>query len=557
MNPIPALVELARTFGPDLAREKARLLDEVAARRRCSVRELRRLQEVIGFLLAYPDDAQVRRGAEACSARMAEWTAAHLAAGRGDELEESGLAGATCRRRLSYELAGMLADELGGELEVDWDELEQPGKLHDVLGALVLAVESPALDDVEIDTRSWIMERARAGQSGLRVLLDDFESLALTPAQRAALFETCEVPLRLDDAGAQRGRTELRFRPGRVHYQKGPLLRDRVPLPARIRRELTGVRRLGRTAARARLAGARLAMLNRDLEIYPLTHADERDVQVIACGRGVEVTLAGVLPAKRCAFEALYYYLVTKNGVPIAYGPASPFLGACEMGINFFEEFRGAETRFVYAQVMRVLYHALGVRNFYVTPYGMGRGNAAALASGAFWFYRKLGFATSNPEVEALASREEERMRTQPGYRSGARTLQQLAAGAVYLDLSGGSCPRFDSSALARAVTRGFDEAREGSRDAYALRCLRKVVRALDIAGFAAWSADERDSLARMAPALSSIEDLSAWPARDKRSLLEIVRAKGGRSEARAAARMLAHPRLASALRRLGERGEA
>jgi len=446
-----------------------------------------------------------------------------------------------------------MARELPGELEIDWELLEQPGKLHDVLGALVLAVEAPALDDIEIGTRAWIEDRARPGQSGLQAVIEDFESWSMTPEQRAALFEACELPLRLDDVEGIRGRTELRFPVERVQYQREPLPRERWPLPARIRRELREVRRLSPAQARARLARIRLAMLSRDLEIYPLTHADERDVQLIGCGRGVEVTLAGVRPEKRCAFEALYYYLVTKNGVPIAYGPASPFLGACEMGINFFEEFRGAETRFVYTQVMRVLYHVLGVRNFYVTPYGMGKGNAAALASGAFWFYRKLGFATANREVEELANEEERKMRSQPGYRSDSRTLKRLSATAASLDLSGGTCPRFDSSALARTVTRDFNAAAEGSRDAHARRCLRGVVRALGVGELSAWTEDERESLARMAPALSQIEDLAAWSARDKRSLIRIVRAKGKRSEARAAAGMLAHPRLARALRRVSE----
>ncbi|MCA8978996.1 MAG: hypothetical protein H6831_03955 [Planctomycetes bacterium] len=554
MTPIAALIQLARTFGPEAAREKARLLDEVAALRRCSVRELVKLQDAVGFLLAYPDDARVRRGAERVSARLAEWAAAQVRAGRGGALEESGLAGTSCRRRLSFELARWVAERVGAELEVDWDELEDPGKLHDVLCALVLASESPALDDVEIGVREWLTGRARGGRSGLAVLLDDFASLALTSEQRAALFETCEVPLRLDDAGAARGRTELRLPPGRVHYQKEAIPRDRRPLPPLIRRELRAVRRLPLGEARERLATVKLAMLNRDLEIYPLTHADERDVRVIACGRGVEITLVGVLPEQRCAFEALFYYLVTKNGVPIAYGPASPFLGSCEMGINFFEEFRGAEARFVYTQVMRVLHHLLGVHDFYVTPYGMGKGNAAALATGAFWFYRKLGFATSNPEVEALARAEEDRMRARPGYRSDARTLRRLAATAVHLELERGSEARFDSSALARAVTRAFDAAPERSRDEYARRCSNEVARRLGLRGLSEWTADERRALERVAPALALIDELAAWTVREKRALIGIVRAKAGRPEDRAALALIAHTRLAKALRRLCER---
>ena len=55
----------------------------------------------------------------------------------------------------------------------------------------------------------------------------------------------------------------------------------------------------------------------------------------------------------------------------------------------------------------QVLFHLASVRYFVLTPYGMGEDNDEALQSGAFWFYRKLGFRAANPEVEALAVREE------------------------------------------------------------------------------------------------------------------------------------------------------
>ena len=64
------------------------------------------------------------------------------------------------------------------------------------------------------------------------------------------------------------------------------------------------------------------------------------DVCLVDCGRGLQVLLAGVLPPRRAPLEALFFFLILKNGVPIAYGPASSFLGCCEMGINLFPEFR-------------------------------------------------------------------------------------------------------------------------------------------------------------------------------------------------------------------------
>jgi len=62
-----------------------------------------------------------------------------------------------------------------------------------------------------------------------------------------------------------------------------------------------------------------------------------------------------------------------------------------------------------------------------VDPYQVGLQNDEALDSGAFWFYRKLGFRPLEEAAAHLAAREEERMARTPGYRSSRRTLEKLA----------------------------------------------------------------------------------------------------------------------------------
>jgi len=57
--------------------------------------------------------------------------------------------------------------------------------------------------------------------------------------------------------------------------------------------------------------------------------------------------------------------------------------------------------------------------------------------SGAFWFYRKLGFRATDPEVARLVEREESRMRQTPGYRSSRRTLERLANGYILYEMPG------------------------------------------------------------------------------------------------------------------------
>ena len=75
---------------------------------------------------------------------------------------------------------------------------------------------------------------------------------------------------------------------------------------------------------------------------------------------------------------------------------------------------------------------------------------------------------------------------------------------------------------------------------------------ALGLGSARGWNDDERHALRAMAPVLAQISDLHAWPARDKRRLARLVRAKGG-DEYRYFALMAGFARLRSALNAVAE----
>jgi len=80
------------------------------------------------------------------------------------------------------------------------------------------------------------------------------------------------------------------------------------------------------------------------------------------------------------------------------------------------------------------------------------------LDSGAFWFYRKLGFRPATPDVARLVAREEIRMRKTPGYRSSRRTLEKLADGHLLYEIPGtesGAWDGFHIRKLAQRLERG------------------------------------------------------------------------------------------------------
>ena len=69
-----------------------------------------------------------------------------------------------------------------------------------------------------------------------------------------------------------------------------------------------------------------------------------------------------------------------------------------------------------------------------VTPYQIGFENEEAIESGAFWFYRKLGFRPGRPDLAALCEAEEKKIARDKKHRTSARNLRRLAEGFIFYE---------------------------------------------------------------------------------------------------------------------------
>ena len=165
-------------------------------------------------------------------------------------------------------------------------------------------------------------------------------------------------------------------------------------------------------------------MLGRETD--PITHADAARTRHYDLGRGVAIALYSALPARRSALDSHIGYVLFKNAIPIGYGGGWPFLGTCKIGINIFAPFRGGESAFLMASVLRTYAQLFAVERFVVEPYQFGAGNREGLESGAFWFYFRLGFRPVEPEVRAVALEEFGRMRRKRGYRTSRSVLRRF-----------------------------------------------------------------------------------------------------------------------------------
>jgi len=554
-------LEDARHLRPG-AREVERRLRAAAAIEPRNAEELIRLHEAALFLRAYPHSPRVLRLCERILDRLTRQAAALSRSDEGDgdisafdALEVAGVGGTTIATDFSFELSRRLAARHGSRVTIDWNAVELGDRMRAAWPDFIPLLEEEALADANVPYLDWLSAAAGARRSDPRWLIARYQRKALPRDVRADLFEAMGVPISWDLGRSRASRTRMR-RPGpRTFFHDAPLLARRdVSLDEVVGGPPMPIRRLSRAAGEAFVAMVQDATAARYREFYTFTHADPSSVLAARPGRGVELFLVGVVADRRLPLRAAYGGFVVKNAVPIGYIEGLAFFERLEIGFNMYYTFREGESAWIYAQVLKMHRDALGVTSFSIDPYQLGFENHEAIDSGAFWFYRKLGFRPTDRDVAAGVAREERRIAETAGYRSSPATLRRLVTHNLLYEAPGTSSRDWDGFHVRRiglAVNRRMRRDLDG--DAARLRATaeRRVGRALGLRPDELSPAQARAYRA-MAPALDAIPDLARWPREDRAALAQIVRAKAGREERRYLRLMQKHPRLRAAWVRLG-----
>ena len=277
----------------------------------------------------------------------------------------------------------------------------------------------PLLEDdsfVEADTPYLRWMEAAAGGEGkeLRWLLRSFAELPVSPLDRTSLYDALGVNLAWDLSGSSASRTLARRPVSEFFFHDAPLLqRKQVSLGRRDGLRPAQVAQAepqrGRTDHRhgARRAGG---ALSRAAWLDPTAIANYVFKPMLA--EAFRLFIWGLDIEWRLPLRAYYAGFTLKNGVPINYFEAIGLFEWIEVGFNTFYAFREGETAWIYSKVLHLLHQLAGVTCFSVYPYQIGQDNEEAIQSGAFWFYRKLGFRPGRPDLLALTEREEKRMAT-------------------------------------------------------------------------------------------------------------------------------------------------
>ncbi|MGP0019360.1 MAG: hypothetical protein ACLPHP_12375 [Candidatus Sulfotelmatobacter sp.] len=610
LDALLARLEAAKgRFGRGAAAETKVLLDQLA---RCSFRDAKsliRFHEALLFLRAFPQSAslvpRIEKFLNSFHQRVEIVRAAGADMAEFDDFDTSGIAGTVMQDTLNFEAARWLARRIPRYVEIGWDEYAEDYPAERAMGStwprFIPLLAEDADVEANIPWRRWL-DAARGRERDLEWLIRRFEQLTLTERERAELYDSLRLPLRWNLANLKFSRTRNWTRPRSFYYHTEPLIvRSQVSLATELARPAPRIIKLSRREGESTLHTIREVMAVRYRELYGTTLGDPNsvvraDLRSGDTDRGVVMYFWNLPPTRRLPLRAYVAGFTVKNGVPINYIEAIGLCEWIEVGFNTFYTYRQGETAWIYAQALRCLCAFTGATTISVYPYQIGQNNDEALDSGAFWFYRKLGFRSGRRDLEQLAQKEEKKIAANPQYRTPKRTLKRLAEAHVFyeleslgeLDLDGrghasyrlgqspgkgatssravktalstpasaaermsGPWDMFSTRNLGLRVNRRM--ARDFSGDSQIMRraAVAKVCRALDI-DLSRWNSAERQALENWSLALALMHNLSRWSPHEKQQAGKIIRAQAAANEMRYLRLTQQHPRLRQELLRLG-----
>lgn len=536
-------------FGADAEAVKVTLLDGLASVFPQDAALLLTLHEALSFLKAYPDSPAVLRRVNRLLDEFAD-RPEFIRVRR--KLAETGISATTTVYPFSYPMACWLALSYPTHVDIAWDDYEDPTPLDRMMILLTTPAEHPGIDDEHVSSAEWLANAAGGGNAFVS-LINRFNTVCCDEVTRQSLYDSLALPLRLRLDKDFPSRTTAAINVKKVYYHHEPLQRG----PVDLRRELQHVparRRLSRSQTTQLINLARACMAVRRRELEAFDYASPDDGLLYECGRGLRIAMIGLQPARRLFLESVYGGLLLKNGVPIGYTLASGLFESSEVAYNVFETFRGGESSWVFGRVLAVVYDLFRSSDFTVMRYQIGYENDEALDSGACWFYFNLGFEPRGQAVSNLLDAERAKRRRDPHYRSPRRILRRLSQENIYFHLGK---PRdeliglFPYENIGHQVTRHIARAYGGDPIRAVQTASVNVAQRLGINDLNAWPAAQREAFCRWSVLLELFPDLDQWSSAQKRQLIRILQAKGGRHEAHFVRLSNRHRRLRASIRQL------
>ena len=461
---LDGLDELKTEFTPTAARRIQRLLAQLSRKKINDTDTLFRYHELLLFVRAYAHNASIVRTVErelrGFANRVSFLEHQGLDITPLQHPEWSGIAGTSVTDTFGFYIVRRLLQLHPSQVAIYWEWFEDENRLAATWPRFMPLLAEDAFVEANVPYREWL-GAARGRRSELAWLIEQFNKLPKPDNERAELYDSQQLYVAWTPS-YDVSRTGMRTAARKLFYHHGPLIQRRdIDLRKELAQPSPKLEKLSRQQGEKALDMARDASTIRYRELYGFTHGDPKQVYRTELGRGVEIFIISLPPERRLPLRTYHAAMIYKNGVPIGYFEGLSLFERMESGFNLYYTFRDGETAWLYARVLNVMHHFARVTAFSLDPYQIGFENEEGIESGAFWFYRKLGFRPTQRDALELALKEEEKIRTRKGYRTPAATLRKLARSPMIFELDErrkGDWDNFQIRRIGFKAQRGLSE---------------------------------------------------------------------------------------------------
>lgn len=478
-NPFLELKQVVFLFNEDSAKLKQQALLKCVAAKIEGANTIKQYHDALLFLLAYPENENLQSLAVNEMKRLAE-RIKNLSGSQHEKLDLSGLAFTNTHGGFSISLIKWLLKEFPDQARIhsfDEEGVHPKEILKHALGEMEFEIAS----DEKLKSEAWVAKASGTKNKNkqLQWIINQFEKIEASGLIKDQLMESLKLYVTIEPKEDSFSRSFGKVSQKQNYFHDKGLLKkfDEREL---INRKLPKPKKLSPQQKHEIINSSRVALCLLNRETDPVTYCNEDGLLYYELEHGLSIALFSMLPERRLPLESYIGFMMFKNGYPMAYGGGWLFGKRSLLGINIFEAFRGGESAFVFAQLLRTYKNAFGADYFEVEPYQFGKDNPEGLQSGAFWFYYRFGFRPVDEQLNKLATEESQKIQADKKYRSPISTLKLFTKSNVCVNFSNHPKP-INPSDISKFITQQIVKQFNGDRAAAEKFCNSKMKKELGV----------------------------------------------------------------------------
>lgn len=474
------LIMLRSDFTPAATAEKESILISFLKLKQIPSALLIEIHDLLLFLHAYPSNERIARLADVCLVHLEQYLLRGVKRKSpkvAKAIDSTGVTGSKVVATFSFDLIMLLCESFPEAVKYDSCAIDAEEFFTLLNSFLPSPLRENFMEGGWNTVDDWL--EAITGKDRhrqLKLLMTLFCESGLPRAQRDLLFDRLQIYIDAD-LSLMPSRSNIIVHPQEMFFHSEGILR-KFDVHEIIHTPIEEDHAVSIDERKRLVSAVRWTLFALFRETDPGTYADLHDVRVFNCGRGLQIVLLGMKQDRRNPVDAYIGFMAFKNGCPYAYGGAWMLGPMAKIGINIFPAYRGGESAWFFAQLMRVYQQVFHPEYFVAEPYQVGRDNPEGIETGAFWFYYRLGYRPLQPALRKLAAGEFEKLKSGKIKKTPAAVLRKLVADELVWAEPGKEKMlkgKFDTAQLSTALFTAIRKRYKGDLMAFRRDALRSM----------------------------------------------------------------------------------